>query len=271
MIKKITKSLVLSVLLSSSLFAAGEVNNGKVSAYLEGALQSASSVEGVLGGAGFEVVGKDVNGDLTTIVFTCPTLKKLGATPHRGFASVLRVLVDNADGIISITNPLYFERAFLQADYDEASAKKVLAKLNSAFAGLKDSKDSLKSSKLNHYHFMMGMPYYEDMQTVGKGDNAALIAKAQASGKALFTLKLGNNQTLIGFDLDDDIASFVGTIGKRNGSVLPYTVLIEDGKAKILAAKYDIALSYPSLKMGQFMQISSTPGKIEENIASAFK
>jgi hypothetical protein len=271
MIKKITTSLVVSILLSGNIYAAGKANNGKVSAYLEGALQSVSAVEGALGGAGFEVLGKDVNGDLTTIVFTCTTLKKLGSTPNRGFASVLRVLVDNADGIISITNPLYFEHAFLQADYDEGASTKILAKLNSAFAGLKDSKDSLKSTKLGHYHFMMGMPYYEDMQTVGKGDNASLIAKAQASGKALFTLNLGNNQTLIGFDLDDDVASFVGTIGKKNGSVLPYTVLIEGGKAKILAAKYDIALSYPSLKMGQFMQISATPGKIEENIASAFK
>jgi len=271
MIKNIIFSIATIVLLSSGLFAAGEVKDGKVSAYLEGSLQSVSAVESALSSAGFEVLAKDTNGDLTTVVFTCPTLKKLASKPNRGFAAVLRVLVDKSDNLISITNPLYFEKAFLQDDYDENSAKKVLAKLNAAFAGLKDSSDNLKYSKIGHYHFMMGMPYYEDMDTVAKGDNAQLIAKVQASGKALFTLNLGANQTLIGFKLDDDVASFVDTIGKKNGSVLPYTVLIEGGKAKILAPKYDIALSYPSLKMGQFMQISATPGKIEDNIEKAFK
>ncbi len=270
MLKNLVISLATVALFSSASFGAGEIHNGKISAYLEAPLQDAGAVKSALQGAGFEIVGEDSNGDLTTILFTCPTLKKLGSKPHRGFAGVMRVLIDNADGIISVTNPLYFEKAFLQKDYDDAAAKKVLAKINQAFSGLKDSKDALKSSELSHYHFMMGMPYYEDMDTVGKGDSATLLSKLQSSGKALFSLKLGN-QTLVGFKLDPNVASFVDTIGKREGSVLPYCVLLEDNKAKILAPKYNIALRYPQLKMGQFMKISSTPGKIEKNIESALK
>jgi hypothetical protein len=267
---KSIKALFISMLVLTSLFAAGEVKNGKVSAYLIAPYQDVASVESALSSGGFEILGKDVNGDLTTIVFTCPTLKQLGSKPNRGFAGVLKLLVDKSDNIISIRNPLYFEKAYLQKEFDEGAAKKVLSKLNSIFPSLKDSKDSLKYGKLSHYHFMMGMPYYEDMDVVAKGDANTLLSKLQSNGKALFSLKLGN-QTLIGFDLDDSVASFVDTIGKKNASVLPYMVLVEGGKAKILAPKYEIALSYPMLKMGQFMRISSTPGKIEENIEKALK
>ena len=35
----------------------------------------------------------------------------------KGFASVLRVLVNKADNEISITNPVYFSKAFLQKSY----------------------------------------------------------------------------------------------------------------------------------------------------------
>ncbi len=270
MFKKVVFSLATVALLSSASFAAGKVHNGKISAYLEAPIQDSGAVKSALQGAGFEIVAEDTNGDLTTILFTCPTLKKLGSKPHRGFAGVMRAVIDSSDGIVSIMNPLYFEKAFLQKDYDDASAKKVLAKINQAFSSLKDSKDALKSSELSHYHFMMGMPYYEDMDTVGKGDAATLLSKLKANGKALFSLKLGD-QTLVGFKLDDNVASFVNTIGKKEGAVLPYCVLLEGNKAKILAPKYNIALRYPQLKMGQFMKISSTPGKIEKNIESALK
>ncbi len=270
MIKKLSLTVAAVALSTSMLFAAGEVNGGKVSAYLEAPLQAPSAVKSALQGAGFEIIGEDSNGDLTTILFTCPTLKKMASKPNRAFAGVMRVLVDNSDGIISIMNPLYFGKAFMQSDFDEAGAKKVLSKINSAFSGLKDSNDKLKYSKLSHYHFMMGMPYYEDMDTVGKGSNADLIAKAEASGKALFRYKFGS-QTLICVKLDDNVASFVNVIGKKEGAVLPYCVSIENGKAKILAPKYNIALRYPQLSMSHFMKISSTPGKIEDNIEKIFK
>ncbi len=269
--KKFSLAVVAVILATSTLFGAGEVQGGKVSAYLKAPIQSPSAVKSALQGAGFEIVGEDSNNGLTTILFTCPTLKKFAAKPHRGFVGVMRVLIDNANGTISVMNPLYFGKAFLQKDFDEASMKKVLSKINSAFAGLENSGDKLKYSNLSHYHFMMGMPYYEEMDVVGKGSNTDLIAKAQASGKAVYTLNLGGGQTLIGIDLGDSVESFVNTIGTNGGAVLPYSVLIEDSKAKILAPKYNIALRYPKLKMTQFMKISSTPGKIESAMESLFK
>jgi hypothetical protein len=270
-------SLAALTLFSSSLFGAGEIKDGKVSSYLIGALEDSSAVQSALKGAGFEVLAEhqiDQSGNLTTIVFTCPTLKKVANKKKRGFASVLRVLINKADGEISITNPIYFEKAFLQKEYDDTAAKKVLAKLNSTFSALKDSADSMEFDDLAGYHFMMGMPYYEDMDVVAKGAHDALLAKVKAheGGKNLiFELNLAPNRTLIGYKIDKETAKFVHKIGTKNASVLPYTILIEGDKAYALAAKYYLALSYPELKMSQFMTIATVPGAIEKDCKSAFK
>jgi hypothetical protein len=277
-IKRFTiASLTLLALLSSTLFGAGEVKDGKVSTYLIGALQEVSAVESALKSAGFEILAEhqiDPSGDLTTIVFTSATLKKLGNNEKRGFASILRVLVNKADGEIAITNPIYFEKAFLQEAYDDLAAKKVLAKLNSTFSALKDSKDGMEFDELSGYHFMMGMPYYEDMDVVAKGAHDALLAKVKAheGGKNLiFELNLAPNRTLIGYKIDKQTAGFVHKIGTKNAFVLPYTILIEGDKAYALAAKYYLALSYPQLKMSQFMTIATVPGAIEKECKKAFK
>ncbi len=268
--KKLASLLVISMMfLGGSLFAEmpGVAQGGKVSAYLKASGVDAATVKSKLSAAGFEILGESNNGGGTTIAFTCPTLKKLGSKPHKGFAAVLRAFV-TGDGV-SITNPLYFEKAYLGGSYDSAAAQKVLSKINSAIGGLKNSTDKLKNSKLGHYHFMIGMPYYEDMDTVAKGDHNALLSKIKSTGKVAYELTLSPDVTVLGYNLDNN--SFVNTIGAQNGILLPYPVMIEGNKAKILAPKFYIALSYPLLKMGQFMKISSVPGQIEDEIEAAFK
>ncbi len=271
------RMLLAATLVVSTMWGAGEVHDGKVSAYLRGALQDLSAVTAALKSGGFEPLGNDVidaKGELTSVAFTCPTLKKLANRPSRGFAASLRVLIDKKNHQITITNPLYFEKAFLQKEFDEASALKVLKKINAAFSGLKDSKDALAYKDLGHYHFMFAMPYYEDMERVAKGAHDALLAKLKAydGGKhVVFTLPLSKGRTLVGFKLDPKTAGFVQKIGVQNAALLPYPILIENGEARILAPKFYIALSYPLLKMSQFMKIASTPGAIADACKAAFK
>ena len=268
-IKKLVIATVASVtILSTSALA------DKVSTYLTGALQDVSAVKSALSGAGFEILSSSaVNkaGDLTTVVFTCPTLKTAASAEGKGFAAVLRVLVNQKDGEISVTNPEYFNNAYLQDSFDAAAAAKVLAKINGALPGLTGSADGMAAGDLAGYHFMMGMPYYDDMAVVGEGSHADLLAKAKATGNVVFELNLGADSTLIGYKIGKKTAKFVKKIGTKNASVLPYPILIEGGKAKILAAKYYLALSYPSLSMGQFMKIANVPGAIEKDCAKAFK
>jgi len=253
---------------------AGHIEKEFISAYLRGPLATTAQVKADLKNAGFEILGThdiDKKGDLTTITFTCPSLKKMANKKTRGFMAVLKVLVDDVNKQISISNPLYFAKAYLQDDFDKATATKVLDKLNQTFEGLKNAKDGMEFDDLSGYHFAMSMPYYEDMESVASGDNAKLIEKAKASGSVVFELTLDNGATLLGVKLDKRTTKFAKKIGANNASVIPYTVLIENGEAKILAPKYNLALYYPLLSMTGFMTIATVPGAIIKDCKKIFQ
>ena len=248
-----------------------------VSTYLVGTYVDVDTAKAKLTEAGFEVVTTykvDKKGEYTTIVFTNEALKAAANKSDRGFAAILRLLVNNEKKEISITNPVYFGKAFMQDDFNYQNALKVEEKLRTAFGELKNSADKWKYDDLSGYHFMMGMPYYEESAVLSEGDNAELLKKAKAYKKGknlIFELKIGEGRTLLGYALGRKTSKFVKKIGYQNAQVLPYTILIEEGKAKALAPKYYIAVSYPQLTMGEFMTIASVPGAIEKDLAKPFK
>ena len=244
-----------------------------ISAYLRGPHTTRAQVKADLKNAGFEILGVhdiDKKGDLTSIVITCSSLKKMAHKKSRGFMSVLKVLVDDVNKQISISNPLYFAKAYLEGDFDKSAAMKVLDKLNQTFEGLKNSKDGMEYDDLDSYHFSVGMPYYEDMETVASADNATLIEKAKASGSLVFELPLDNGATLLGVKLQKRTSKFAKKIGAQNAAVIPYTILIEKGEAKVLAPKYNLALHYPQLSMAGFMTIATVPGAILKDCEKIF-
>jgi len=249
----------------------------KVSTYLIGAYADVDTVKTKLAEAGFEVVTAykvDKKGEYTSIVFTNDTLKAAADKSDRGFAAILRLLVNNEKKEISITNPVYFGKAFLQDDFDYQTALKIEKSLTDAFGELKPSEDKWDYEGLASYHFMMGMPYYEENTILAEGDNAELLEKAKSYKKGknlIFELKISDERTLLGYALGRKTSKFVKKIGYQNAQVLPYTILIEEGKAKMLAPKYYIAVSYPQLTMGEFMTIASVPGAIEKDLAKPFK
>lgn len=252
--------------------ASGVVNN-RASAYLQGTLMSAEDATKSLQANGFEVLSEvsvDKKGNLKTILFTDSELKMLANKSKRGFMGVLRLLIDKKNNQVSVTNPLYFERAFLQQDYNDMIAKKHLAKINKSFSNLKNSRDALNIDDLEDYHFMVGMPYYKDMEVIATGSMEELLAKARKSGKVNFELKLSNNKTLIGVKLGKRTEKFAKKIGSQNSILLPYTILIESGEAKVLAPKYYIALNYPLLAMSEFMTIATVPGAIIKDCEKIF-
>ncbi len=253
---------------------AGHIEKEFISAYLRGPLATVAQVEADLKNAGFEVLGThdiDKKGDLTSIIFTCPSLKKMASKKTRGFMGALKILVDDVNKQISISNPLYFAKAYLQDDFDKAAATKVLDKLNQTFEGLQNAKDGMEFDDLGGYHFAMSMPYYEDMESVASGENAKLIEKAKASSSVVFELTLDNGVILLGVKLDKRTTKFAKKIGAENASAIPYTILIENGEAKILAPKYNLALHYPLLSMTGFMTIATVPGAIIKDCKKIFQ
>ncbi len=250
----------------------GEVTQGRIAAYLRGAFIDVNTVEEKLKGAGFEVltsVPVDKKKTLISVVFTDKSLVRMASKANRGFIASLRVLVDTKDKTISITNPLYMTKGFLQTDFDEKAAKKILVKLITQFPELKNSKDALKFQLLPKYQFMNGMPHYEDMIEVASGDD--LLERIKDNDKVLFRQNLENGSTLIGIQLSRRTGTFTRRIGRNNAAMLPYPILIENGKAKILDPKYYIAYMYPMLQMSEFMTIATTPDAMIKDCEKVFK
>jgi uncharacterized protein (DUF302 family) len=255
---------------SSSLI--GDINSGRISAYLRGKYEDAQTVQEKLKAAGFEIIAAvplDKKGTLISIVFTNKALQEMAAKPKKGFAASLRVLVDSKAKRISITNPLYITKGFLQKDFDKSKAKAELTKLNDHFKGLKNSDDALKFQLLPNYRFMKGMPTYNDMVEVAQGND--LLERAKANKKVLFEERLPNGATLIGVKLSKRAGKFPARIGTNNAALLPYPVLIENNKAYILDPKYYISVMYPKLKMSEFMTIATVPDAIIKDCERAFR
>ncbi len=247
----------------------------EVSTYLIGAYVDVQMAATKLVKAGFEVLARYPSHEHgTTLVFTNAMMKAQANKPGRGFAAVLRLYVDEKRKRISITNPKYFFKAFLQDEYSQNNADAVLTALNCEFVDLKESTDEWLFSALPQYQFMMGMAHYQDMLSLAKGENSDLVEKArnyQHGRDVIFELKLDDNRYLLGYELAEKTKAFLDKTGTQNGAILPYTVLIEEGTAKALDAKYYIALSYPLLDLSRFATILATPRAIKKDLRKPFK
>ena len=228
---------------------------------------------------GLEIIGThEVAGSnaYTVVVYTSDDLKKAARIPGRGFIAALRILHDSNEKQLVVSNPEYYMRAFLQKEYKEGMAKPVNDALAAALGTLTPTDDSLKTKKLAKYHFMLSMPYYDDFQRVAKGSTDELCAMLEANAKDRIVFKLNvaddGSAVLYGVALPVEIEKFnekIGTMG--HSQLLPYTVLIENGEANILHAKFYLALSFPQLTMTEFMKIMSVPGNIKEAFEADFE
>jgi len=247
-----------------------------LSTYFDGTYSDIETSKAKLEKAGFTIVGTtkvEKKGLYNSIVFTNNKLKSVANVNGRGFLATMKLLVDDKNKKVRITNPDYFARAYMQGDYKEAMLKPVTEALEKVFGPLNGSDDKLDVNSIGKYHFMFGMPYYEDVMELGKGTTSELVAKAEKNAKKayIFTLKLSDDRYLVAVDLKKRTKKFVKKIGLHNGAILPYTILIENGKAVAMNPKYYIALSYPLLSMTEFTTIATVPGAIEKELTKLFK
>ncbi len=252
----------------------GDLYNGRVSAYLHAPYMDAAEVEAALTKAGFEILSTykiDKKGKVTSVVFTNKAITEGSSKKDRGFASSLRVTVDKHNKLITISNPIYVMKAFMQGEYDAKLAEATLKSIRDNFKDLKNSEEVIKFRVLERFQFMEGMPKYNDMVIVKKGKNEILLKKAKKSKKIVYSQTLSNGSTVLGLKLGKRTTKFVKKTGYQNAGLLPYPVLIEDGQVKMLDPKYYIAVMYPLLKMSQFMTISTVPGAINKDIDKAFR
>ena len=207
-----------------------------------------------------------------------------------GFASTLRVALTTENGktIISYTNPIYWGNAYFQKKFiDVENNYKALntkiqgaMKASGTFIGTEfGSQDGLSKYDLHGYHYMMGMPYFDDTVELEDFDSyAEAVTKIDASLKTgvpnvkmVYKLNIpGKDLTLYGFALEGDqgegtfLPIIDGGSNPKHTAFLPYEVLVMGDEVLILHGRYRIALAFPDLTMGTFSKIMSTPGAIEE-------
>ncbi len=252
----------------------GDIVDSRVAAYLHSPLITVDDAKSKLEKAGFKVLSTykvDKKGKVVSIVFTNDAMTKAASTSMRGFAGTLRIVIDTKNELTVISNPIYLMKAFMQKQYDEKLATATLKSLRDVFENAKNSKEMMKFRTLERFQFMENMPYYQSMNLIAEGKNKDLLQRAKKSKKVVFQHHLENGSILLGVTLAKRTSKFVKKTGYQNSGLLPYPVLIEDNKAKILAPEYYIAIMYPQLQMSQFMKISTVPGAILKDMDRIFR
>ena len=263
-ISKISVAFMLLVISAISLQA------NDISAYYDAPYADEKQVQSKLEESGFNVLAtyspakKDY---LKVLIFTNKELTTMASKKTRGFAAIQRVLVNTQAKTVRVTNPGYWLRGFMQKEFTAGSDKNIQDAIAKALGTLTPSKDVIAEKDLATYQYAISMPYYQDMLEIKTGEGLAEKIKK----KKLFELSLDNGSKLVGIIMSKNSEKFIETIGENNALVLPYTMLIEDGKAYALHAKFYLAMSYPLLILTEFMKISSVPVAIERKLKKSFK
>ena len=253
-------------------------------------------VKGKLTSSGFEVVGEySPYKDANIIIVTNDTLKSSAAKSDFGaYGAAQRVSITrNGDQTeIVYTNPIYMAAAYRMAD-DLASTR---AALEGALGVEKDfgSEKNLTADDLRKYHYTVMMEYFDDPSTLAEYDSQAealkavndSLAKGLGGTSKVYQIDIpGKDESIIGVALkgkdaddcsgDEFIMSKIDKASPRSTAHLPYEIVVSDGTAYALFARFRIAINWPHLPMmasetgATFMSIMCSPGAIEEALIQA--
>jgi hypothetical protein len=293
MLSLLRKTLLTGVLfiysMGSAPFVLASTSGGDVASV-------SADVKGKLTGAGFEVVGEySPYSGANIIIVTNAAMKAHAAKSEFGaYGAAARVSVTkNGDDIeVAYTNPVYMAAAYRMAG-DGADTRKAL---EGALGAEKDfgSEKKLTAKDLRKYHYTIMMEYFDDPSELAEYDSQAEAVKAVedslAAGKGatakVFRIDIpGKDETVFGVALKgtdaDDCSGDAFVMGKidktspRQTAHLPYEIVVSDGTAYALYARFRIAINWPHLSMlasdtgATFFSIMCSPGAIEEALIQA--
>ncbi len=258
---------------------------GDLKPFVLSTLKPASVEEGVtaakkaLTGAGFAVVGEYApKGGVHIIVVTSDALKKLaGMSDNGGFGAAERVaVVKRGGGVeVSYTNPEYWWNAYRM----KGDIKPVQAAMEKALGRAQDfgAEPGFSADELRDYHYKFMMPYFTDVDELEEYDSHQqgievieknLAKRVDGAGKVYRIDIPGTQMVVWGVSFSQSAASdkfVLDSIDKTahsHAAHLPYEILLNGKQAVALNGKFRIALSWPRLSMGDFMNIMRTPDDI---------
>ena len=285
------------------MFAAGSALAGDIlmpfvfAGNASGDVAAASAdVKSKVAGAGFEVVGEySPYAGANIIIVTSDALKANAAKTEFGaYGAIARISVtkngDNTE--VVYTNPVYMAAAYRMA----GDNSDVRAALEGALGAEKDfgSEKDLTADDLRKYHYTVMMEYFDDPSVLAEYDSQAEAVKAVEDSLAAglgSTAKVyrvdipGKDETVFGVALkganaddcsgDEFVMSRIDKADPRSTAHLPYEIVVSDGVAYALYARFRIAINWPHLPMvasktgATFMNIMCSPGAIEEALIKA--
>ncbi|WP_294947789.1 hypothetical protein [Sulfurivirga sp.] len=267
------------------MLLAGQVWAEELKPFVLSTLKPASVTAGVeaakkaLTGAGFTVVGEyDPKGETHIIVVTSDALKQIAAqSDNGGFGAMERVAVVKHKGNVEVsyTNPAYWWNAYrMKGDIAPVAAamKKALGD-----AGQYGAEPGLSAGDLRDYHYKFMMPYFTDVDELEEYDShqqgidtiEKSLAKRVEGVSKVYRIDIpGTEMTVWGVAFTREGASDKHVLDNldqgahSHAAHLPYEILLNGKKAVALNGKFRIAISWPRLPMGTFMNIMSTPDDI---------
>jgi hypothetical protein len=241
--------------------------------------------------AGFTVAGQYSPVENTNVlVITSPALLKAAKmSPKGGYGAGERVSIATRDGKteVAFVNPLYIQHAYrMDADLQEVYNLLSAVLGNTQFFG---AEKKMTAKKLEKYHYMLAMPYFDDPMKLGSFDSHEAAVAAVEKGLAVkgdaltqvYRIDIpGKEQTVFGVgmkatsdekdEVDIDSAhqlEIVDHEGHSKASYFPYEVLVDGNKVEALHMRFRLAVYFPDMDMTGdygFMRLKSSPGATEE-------
>src|SRR4030067_1093608 len=254
--------------------------------------QAVADVKSSLKAQGFDEAGSySPYPGATVIVVTSPELKAAAARARKngGFGAGQRVAVTDYKGKLQVS---YMNPAYLGAAYGLGKLEAVSEKLKTALGATREfgAVDGLTAEALapGNYHYMVGMPYFQQVDVHAKYPNyqAALAAveKGLAAGKGgskkVYRIDLpGQEVSVFGVaivtgecidkgdkDTDREVMDIMDWQELRITPMLPHEMLVQGGEVISLRGRYRLALHSPDTKMAGahgFTKLMSALGWIQ--------
>jgi hypothetical protein len=235
-----------------------------------------------LAAAGFTIAGKyQPYAGAVVLAVTSDELKAAAAAARfGGYAAAQRVTVTKIGDEVQVafTNPVYMAAAYRM----KADLAPVGAKLAAALGSVEEygPKDGKRAKDLKGYHYMIGMPYFDDPWKVAKYPSQAEALQAVEAGLAagrggtteVYRVTVSPDETVFGLALSDGCGGDAHVMKEidfkplRSTGHLPYELLVSKGEVFALHAKFRIAVNFTDLSMmgdHSFMRIRCAPDSIE--------
>jgi len=250
--------------------------------------QVAAEVDAKLAAAGFTVAGRyaPYPGAVVLAVTDDALRSAAGTARFGGYAAAQRVSVTKVGDEIQVgyTNPLYMAAAY-RMKVDLAPVAKRLA---DALGAVEEygPPEGKRDKDLRGYHYMMGMPYFDEPWKLAtfpsQAEAIAAVKEGLGAGRGktrlVYEIAASSDETVFGVGLSDGCGADANVMKEidvkplRSTGHLPYEVLVSKGEVYALHAKFRIAVNFPDLSMmgdHSFMRIRCAPDSIEKALKAA--